>query len=231
MDQFCSVSCAMLSMTSTTMLKCIIHCLILLMVSARPIPDGREEQHHIVKPSEYFFCLESDVIPSPEDKFYMCTGPCSDDENCQSSQEEKIKESAINNLTAQQTEVFIKRRKRQEFFPIEVRLYLHCRGPCINELPTANCSPERKRIRLEEGNKCGGEGSSGESTLPDECKNGNGANSENKLAVDTDMKSQTTETSKECYFKHERVNPDGLEKKERPPQSKVSMGCCGTLQR
>jgi hypothetical protein len=230
----------------------LFHCL--LMISARPnsnfgFEDSKENsvpKHLFEKPSDYLlfashFQLTSDFIPSQEDKFYMCTGPCSENENCQDTVEEKIKESAIDTLVTDALikEDIMKRRKRQnnhssvnnDGLCSDVPLYLYCRGPCINELPKANCSPDRKRLKVEEGgNGCDGESSTSESTQPDQCKDGNGAD-ETNLAMDTEAESHTTETSKECYFKHERVNPNGLEKNERPPQSKVSSGCCPSLQR
>uniref|UniRef100_A0A914XLB9 Uncharacterized protein n=1 Tax=Plectus sambesii TaxID=2011161 RepID=A0A914XLB9_9BILA len=45
----------------------------------------------------------------------------------------------------------------------------------------------------------------------------------------TDMETNAGEDGKECYFKHERLNPDGLEKNERPDHSKVSTKCKGKL--
>uniref|UniRef100_A0A914W9J9 Uncharacterized protein n=1 Tax=Plectus sambesii TaxID=2011161 RepID=A0A914W9J9_9BILA len=47
--------------------------------------------------------------------------------------------------------------------------------------------------------------------------------------VATDARNQASENEKECYFKHQRLNPDGLETKERPAQSKVTSGCTGVL--
>lgn len=57
----------------------------------------------------------------------------------------------------------------------------------------------------------------------------NADNEENQVATDTDTRE--TEDGKECYFKHVRLNPDGLEKKPRPAHSKVSTVCDGPLQR
>uniref|UniRef100_A0A914UXF5 Uncharacterized protein n=1 Tax=Plectus sambesii TaxID=2011161 RepID=A0A914UXF5_9BILA len=47
--------------------------------------------------------------------------------------------------------------------------------------------------------------------------------------VTTDTKTQVARDGKECYFKHERLNPDGLEKNERPKVSKVSNKCDNKL--
>uniref|UniRef100_A0A914X280 Uncharacterized protein n=1 Tax=Plectus sambesii TaxID=2011161 RepID=A0A914X280_9BILA len=43
--------------------------------------------------------------------------------------------------------------------------------------------------------------------------------------VATDTKTKTRDDANECYFKHERLNPDGLEKNKRPDHSKVSTEC------
>uniref|UniRef100_A0A914XRL7 Uncharacterized protein n=1 Tax=Plectus sambesii TaxID=2011161 RepID=A0A914XRL7_9BILA len=47
--------------------------------------------------------------------------------------------------------------------------------------------------------------------------------------VATDTKTKTRDDANECYFKHERLNPDGLEKNERPDHSKVSTECDNEL--
>uniref|UniRef100_A0A914WYM7 Uncharacterized protein n=1 Tax=Plectus sambesii TaxID=2011161 RepID=A0A914WYM7_9BILA len=94
--------------------------------------------------------------------------------------------------------------------------------PVPNQFPTSRKDPPVTRSCRTRGSK----GSSNEEQCKIPEEQSNEEDKENAGSqVATDTKTKATEDVNECYFKHERLNPDGLEKNERPDRSKVSTEC------
>jgi hypothetical protein len=176
----------------------------------------------------------SELAPSRDDKYYLCKEICQS-EDCMSENEKKIKASVFIDVRDRDHRERIRRNNLATSKSKADKMFLDCRGPCTTEFPaTPVCSPNSKKVRVEESSANSG-------NVENRCSTGSqssckGTEIEMEEApsggeVATEAESQRIESPRECYFTHERLNPDGLEKVERLEQSKVSTGCSEDLQR
>jgi hypothetical protein len=184
--------------------------------------NSDDEELRFYQAISNYFAQSSDYMPSEGDNYFYYTGPCTaSDPYCPFVKEQKIKENAINAfLDLKSNGPDGKRRKRNiknaSCNSGDSDKFLFCQGPCINELPSPNCSPVKKRIRLQgSGSGCNDDDKENKENKEDDCKQ-TGGNGQNNAGSKVALKSKenTIEDTKECYFAQERLNPEGKEQKE-----------------